>query len=208
MPREVRSIKPCNARLTSIVPPANNDIKRWLEEQTASHNLEFRWLLAHADDGVIWGRVDDRTLKLSSDVSNVSPPIRSETLQTARLFGANAELLLWRDGDNAWHARLIEDYVQTESITYPEAIDEHHILWGTDPKSRVDDFTLMRDGVEGLAHIVPIPVTGNYDIHNRPLRLHVRHYLHVSESEVDKGFVCIHTSRLVGLVDGSKEKQP
>lgn len=205
MPREVRSIKPCNAKLTSLVPPADNDIKRWLEEQTASHNLEFKWLLAHADDGVIWGRIDDRTLQLSSDVSHVSPPLRNETLQTARLFGANAELLLWRDGDNAWQARLIEDNIQIKGTTYHEAIDEHHILWGTNPKRLDNDFSLMCDGVEGLAHVVPIPVAGNYDIHNRPLRLHVRHYLHVSESEDDKGFVCIHTSRLVDL---SVEKQP
>lgn len=201
MPREVRSIKPCNARLTSIVPPADNDIKRWLEEQTALRDLKFKWFLAHADDGVIWGHVDNETLQLSSDVSDASPPLRSETLQTARLFGVNAELLLWRDGDNAWYARLIEDNGQSNDITYQEGIDEQHILWGTDPEPLAHDFTLICDGVEGLAHAVPIPVTGRYGIHNRPLRLHVRHYL----LEDDIGFVRVHTSRLVDLF---VEKQP
>ncbi|MBS3966902.1 MAG: TIGR03984 family CRISPR-associated protein [Truepera sp.] len=201
MPREVRTIKPCNARLTSIAPPADDDIKRWLEEQTASHNLEFKWLLAHADDGVIWGRIDDQTLQLSSEVSDISPPLRSETLQAARIFRASAELLLWRDGDNAWHARLIEDDVPTEDTTYQEVIDEHHILWGTDAKALAHDFTLMRDGVEGLAHAVPRSVKGTFDERSRPLRLHVRHYLRKD----DMGFVRIHTSRLVDL---SVEKQP
>lgn len=194
-----RTIKPCNARLMSITLPPDSDIKGWLETQATLHNL--RWLLAHADDGVIWGRIDGETLKLSGEMSDISPSLRSETLQTARLFGAKAELLLWRDGDNAWHARLIEDDVQVEDITYQEVIDEHHILWGTTAKQLDNNFTLMCDGVEGLAHAVPIPVTGVYGIHNRPLRLHLRHYLR----EDDMGFIRIHTSRLVDVL---MEKQP
>ena len=35
----------------------------------------------------------------------VSPKLRAKTLQQARLFGSDAEVLLWRDGDGAWMAR-------------------------------------------------------------------------------------------------------
>lgn len=195
MPREVRSITQCNAKLTSLAPSAASDLKSWLEEQAATYSL--KWLLAHADDGVIWGRVDDKALKLSSDVSpKISPPLRNETLQMARLFGVDAELLLWRDGDNAWRARLIKDNVPTKGATYQEAIDERYILWGTEPEDVGGSFTLIRDGVEGLVHVLPIQVAGKYDIHNRPLRLHVRHYL----TEDELGFVRIATSRLVDLL--------
>jgi hypothetical protein len=35
----------------------DHDLKQWLIKQASESNL--RYLLAHADDGVIWGRFDD-----------------------------------------------------------------------------------------------------------------------------------------------------
>jgi CRISPR-associated protein (TIGR03984 family) len=177
------------------------NLRDWLQGQAAAHN--FRWLLAHADDGVIWGRVEANGLLITSHDAaqghtgsqDFCPPLRTETLQQVRLFAEEAELLLWRDGDNIWHARLIRQPVAGETPTFAEAIDEPHILWGTDPQPQDNGFTLMSDGAQGLRHTVPLEVTGQFNEPTRPLRLWVRHYL----AEDDSGFNQIVASRLVDL---------
>lgn len=189
-----------HALLEPVPTDGLDDVRGWLEAQAAEYNLKC--LLAHADDGVIWGRVnDDKTLVTSdSAFSQVSPPLRLETLQTARLFSKEAELLLWRDGDNKWHARLIKDAAKPEEALWRDSLDEPHILWGTDPGSSVDNFTLMSDGAQGLCHAVPLvvnPPVGKkgFDEQSRPLRLWVRHYV----QEDDNGFLRIVASRLTKL---------
>jgi len=168
-----------------------SDVKVWLQKQAVQHNL--RWLLAHADDGVIWGELRDGQLVTSdSVVPEVSPPLRAETLQQARSFAIHAELLLWRDGDNRWDARLIRDAAEGEDYAFTDAIDEPQILWGTDPQPLVNGFTLMSDGAQGLRHAIPLDVRGKFDESSRPLRLWVRHYLQDDES----GFTRIVASRL------------
>lgn len=67
----------------------------WLTEQAQHHGLHF--LLAHADDGVIWGRVDNDGLHTSHRIAAQSPQLRAVTLQQCRLFGPAGELLVWRD---------------------------------------------------------------------------------------------------------------
>jgi CRISPR-associated protein (TIGR03984 family) len=171
-----------------------SDLRVWLESQAKAHSL--KWLLAHADDGVIWGLVDNGKLITSDAVlPDVSPPLRAETLQQARLFSESGELLLWRNGDKRWHARLIREIQDSDKSDWDEAIDEPQILWGTDAQPLNDGFTLMSDGSQGLRHAVPIPVNGNYNGQTRPLRLWVRHYL----KDDDNGFTRIIASRLVKL---------
>lgn len=85
-----------------------NDPIRWLSQRMQIHKLNY--LLAHADDGVIWGRLDDERLNTSHDAApEHAPPLRTETLQTARIFGPDGELLIWRDEMGAWTARLISE---------------------------------------------------------------------------------------------------
>ncbi|MBI3950567.1 MAG: TIGR03984 family CRISPR-associated protein [Acidobacteria bacterium] len=176
------------------------DVKDWLQTQAAQYKL--KWVLAHADDGVIWGKVDNGQLITSDAVaSQVSPPLRLETLQTARLFALHAELLVWRDGDNQWHARLIRDAKNGEKVIWEGAVDESQVLWGTDTQSLAHGFTLMTDGAQGLRHAVPLEAKGKFDEQSRPLRLWVRHYL----DEDDNGFARIVASRLFDLrMEGAK----
>lgn len=190
-----REIKPSPAVVEPIAVGDIDDIRAWLQTQANRHRLQ--WLLAHADDGVIWGRIAENGQLITADnvAPEVSPPLRSETLQQMRLFGEDGELLLWRDGDNEWHARLIRQPVDGEPPTFTEAIDELQILWGTDPNPLDSAFTLMSDGAQGLRHAVPLVVSGKYSEENRPLRLWVRHYLKYDEN----GFTRIIASRLVGL---------
>lgn len=199
-----REIKPHLAFVElSTEPLAVDDIsevKDWLQTQAIAYGLQ--WLLAHADDGVIWGKMINEKLVTSYEAAQrdakakeVCPPLRLATLQQARLFSRSAELLLWRDGDNTWHARLLRDAKADETQTFTDAFDEPQILWGTDPQSLEQGFTLMIDGTQGSRHIVPLSIEGNYNEQTRPLRLLVRHYI----SEDETGFARVVASRLVEL---------
>jgi CRISPR-associated protein (TIGR03984 family) len=196
-PREIKS-HPALVEPVSIARIGN--VRDWLQTQAAQHKL--KWLLAHADDGVIWGRVDDGKVvtsheagQASAEARRVCPELRNQTLQQARLFSEAAELLLWRDGDNQWHARLIRDAdtQQGEQSNWDDAIDEAQILWGTDPTPLTDGFTMMSDGEQGLRHAVPLKIEKKFNEETRPLRLHVRHYL------TRGGIACIEASRLLKL---------
>src|SRR5690606_1647112 len=84
-------------------------------------------LLVHADDGVIWGYVDQGKLILSNDAnSRVSPELRLDTLQHLWLFDASSQLHLWTSGKD-WQARRVTE-IKADNCA---AFDENHLLWGT-----------------------------------------------------------------------------
>ena len=168
---------------------------RWLFQQMRTHNLNY--LLAHADDGVIWGRLDGEELITSHDVApENSPPLRIATLQTARIFGRTGELLVWHNEAGAWTGRLIAEAAQDSPPEWTEAFDERQVLWGTNAEPRPRGFAVMREGSQGLVHVVPLPLSGKIDEQKRPVRLVVRHYVKAD----DHGFVRIDASRLVSLL--------
>jgi len=147
--------------------------------------------LVHADDGILWGLVQNGQYLWPSQ-STVQ--FRRETLQTMRLFNTNCELYLWRIGNGEFRLRsIIDDQPDEQPIDY---FDEDQILWGTHPDALDQTFTRMADGAEGLQHIVPIPVKQRKN-GERPLRLTVRHYLHSDAN----GLTRIAYSRLVNLFE-------
>jgi len=169
----------------------------WLVSQAQDHSLIT--MLAHADDGVIWGRVEQGQLITSRDAfpdQDVSSVLRSLTLRQLRLFGPNAELLLWR-ADGGWRSRLIVDGVG-EMVGF---FDEWQILWGTRREAVRDGFTLVADGALGHNHAPPVEIGEDLfasDENRRPVRLQVRHYL---ETNPDSGLLRVALSRLVGVTD-------
>lgn len=193
-----RVIKHVRATLEKIDAQGLSQIHDWLTQQAKQHGL--RWLLAQADDGVIWGKLDDSDrLVTSHDAAQgnpqaeaICPPLRDQTLQQARLFGENAELLLWRNGDGMMRARLIRDLSDGEESAmdqWEEAIDEVHLLWGMGkpPVPLTKGFSLWTHGAEGLRHAVPVTAG------EKPPELQVRHYL----ARADHAY--IEYSRLRGL---------
>ena len=183
----------------------------WLSRQMQAHKLKY--LLAHADDGVIWGRFDGQQLTTSHDVAPNSPPLQKKTLQTARVFAPAGELLIWRDEAGEWAARLIAEITETNTtdeqanhpstetsqsapkVEWTKAFDEYQILLGTNTKPPDRGFTLMSEGSQGLFHALPLNFTGQISEQVRPLRLVVRHYLKAD----DNGFLRVNASRLVDL---------
>ena len=158
----------------------------WLEEQAKVHG--YQYCLAHAYDGVIWGRFDtDNHLHLSTGLfPGISATLNPDTLQEARLFGEAGELLLWKSGDG-FAARQIADGV---TVPQPEdGYEEKNWLWGTAEQDK-DGFTLMREGAEGLLHALPLKLKKG-----QRAALRLRHYFVYDEL----GQASIILSRLVNL---------
>ncbi len=176
-----------------IAPPDTDaDLGNWLEAQAKEHNL--CWLLAHADDGVIWGvwRESECLLALAHTAfPHHSPPLRWPTLQHCRLFGPAGELLLW-PGDQGWHAILRRDDMSEGSEQ--DYLEEEHLLWGDNAVECKEGFCLVREGARTILHALPLSTTPTK--HQRA-RLRVRHYL---ATDAETGMVRIAASRLVDLI--------
>ena len=176
-----------------IINEQDNTLYDWLHAKVKQYQLQY--LLAHADDGVIWGefRGDDCKLTTSAD-ENVFPQLaklRICTFQQCRIFGKNAEVMLWKVGQN-WKARSIED----GHLSQNDYISEAQILWGTQSEGQPkEDFTFVSDGSQGLKHAVPLTGITFKGKDSRPLRLKVRHYIDYDENGVAR----IYLSRLVNL---------
>lgn len=167
----------------------NASLYAWLQDK--AHEKHLTYLLAHADDGVIWGEFRGNDYKLvTSDVFPQLAKFRLSTLQQCRIFGEKAEVMLWKVGQN-WKARSIED----GHLSDQNYIPEKQILWGTQKEDEKTEFTLVSDGSQGLKHAVPLTGITFKGKDSRPLRLQVRHYIDYDESGVAR----IYLSRLVNL---------
>jgi len=173
----------------------------WLVEQ--ARNLKLHYLLAHADDGVIWGKFDDQyNLKLSGEVINaVQVELRAETLQQARIFDKHGELLIWKIA-NGFSARSVIDAENAE----PDCMDENLILWGTKAE-RHGVFSLLIEGEQGLLHAPPAAVDKG-----KRLALIVRHYIGYDDENSDdalqkEGQAYVILSRLVDFTQVQGEKE-
>lgn len=196
---KIRELQPGAFSVIPIVVPETDPVA-WLTEQAGAHGLTT--LLAHADDGVIWGQLQDGVLVTSDAIfgASVSPPLSWTTLQQARLFGSQAELLVWRMNVQ-FQARLVQDVSSGSGEYY----DEFQMLWGTQHKGSRQGFTLVADGKQGHQHALPLSLTAEVfkGGQHRPLRLQVRHYLQVTEA----GLLQVALSRLVTLNAGMAQKE-
>lgn len=182
----------------SVEFATSDDLKQWLFKQGDTHKSLY--LLAHAEDGVMWGRFDQgRLITAEQAFPNLDlPKLRLTTLQRCWIFGETGEVLLWRS-HNIWKYR----FVGNPDCDY---ISEAQMLWGTHKARKKDGteieesqgFTLVEDGSEGLRHAVPlvnIPFSCDRSNLVRPLRLKVHHYVDYDENGVAR----IYLSRLVNL---------
>src|SRR4051794_34320037 len=89
---------------TSIKVDTTMSLHSWLGVQTTAHEVNFQWLLLHAETGVVWGERRGDELALSAPAATLS----WNALQQARLFGSAGELFVWQ-GPQGARARLIHD---------------------------------------------------------------------------------------------------
>jgi CRISPR-associated protein (TIGR03984 family) len=186
MSRKIETITSRFAEPEKITDPK----AAWTEQAQSG---KYQYLLAHAEDGVIWGKLEDGRFLLSSDAyPEVSPKLRVDTLRELRLFGKEAEWLLWRT-ESGWQARLILDG-EGAPVEY---FDESSILWGTDAIGQAHaPFSLVTEADTGIRHAPPMEFHGRHS-----MRLVVRHYLGYDE----QNSVFIKSSRLVNLENGGKQ---
>jgi CRISPR-associated protein (TIGR03984 family) len=167
-------------KITAVetIVPVDGDVVALLK----AHGARFRFLLAHCDGGVVWGRVENGALILSPGGEAL---LTAAMLQEARLFGEAGELHVWRVGDAAFRACELRDDVAAtqEECAYAQAFDESQVLWG-DHCVRVDNgFSLMADGAQGLRHWAPVTLS-DAKKGGRRLRLRVRSYVACGDDSV------------------------
>lgn len=165
--------------------------------------LPLDWALAHCDDGVTWGRydADAKVWRLGNQVaSDSSPPIRQDWLQELRLFGVQAEVLIWRSEDGL-RGRVLRDGEAQASGNTSNPLrpsDEARIVRGRMVRRALDhDFTHVAD-ITGAEQVLPLKVTQE-QLQQGSVRLVVRHYF---EQDPETGTVRVVATRLVRLVAG------
>jgi CRISPR-associated protein (TIGR03984 family) len=186
-----------------ILPaPTDDNIREWLMEQTQIiDDEEFTYLLAFADDGVIWGRVDGNTLVIAHEASQKEDKknyaqLRGKTLQQAHLFGEYAEVRIFRDEMGKWQALLITNE--------GEVITESQILWG-DKRAEKDQpvspkFTKLLAERKGIPPQI-LPIEREKYAEGKYVRLEVHHMVDFNED----GEAYIKLSRLAGISFGEKK---
>ena len=101
MKRQIKS----TLRTTIVYRMAElSDLRAWLIERAFADKL---LLLAHSEDGVIWGRLEAGRITTAHDVfpKHRLADLEPGSLHTCRLFGESGELLVWRTRQG-WAARL------------------------------------------------------------------------------------------------------
>lgn len=171
---------------------------------TPPRSTSSAWLLAHCDDGVTWGRRQptQNSWWLGSTIfPDLCPRIDAINLVELRLFGADEELLLWRDDSRIRGRWLIDTAPQHAAPDRPH--EEDRVLVGTKLKDVRQDFSRVADG-QGREQAVPIPCAhGDFDEKQPrwPLRLTVKHYF---ETDPGTGVVRVAASRLVNVKKGAQ----
>lgn len=185
-----RKIASGPSRVVALALEEAHDLRATLESLAAQQGLT--WLLAHCEDGAIWGVMKGGRLALSSEAfPQGGLSLRWEALIQARLFGAVGEVLVWR-GPAGWAARLRDDTAGDPV----EHIDETQLLWGTasdDPRRTAAPFQELVEGRQGIRHAPP--VAGKLRGEERA-RLLVRHYLAEDKAT---GVARVVDSRLVAV---------
>lgn len=162
----------------------------------------YRWLLAHSDAGVTWGRLDGGRWTLSSSLfPRISPPLRASAIQQVRFFGPTAEALIWRTAQGP-RGRVLADDGDLAADNPLRPADGRQVLIGDRLlDGPVEGFSLIGDG-DGSRHAVPLALGADaFAVDGGrarwwPARLALRSYF---EQDAETGAVRVAVSRLVDL---------
>ena len=172
---------------TSFADAPGTWLTQWAQQLASAD--ETVYVLIHADDGVLWGKIIDATV-VTAPADPWVPTLRTKTVQQCRVFGSRGELFIWREAEDRWHGRVLIE----EAANYC-TIEEEQVLWGEMAKASTSSFTPLFEEGEGMHQVVPLIVTQAQVHAQHRVFLSVRHYL----SEDDDGQSRIVYSRLNGL---------
>lgn len=177
---------------TSLSAPENDQgVVAWLDSLAKDH----LFLLAFADDGVVWGKAENGKWATSFDAFGAPfAQLRGQTIQEAFAFGESDQIHLYRSGET-WQARKVTDT--------GEWIVESQLLWGDEIQGEPSQgFTHLFDKVQqSMNHALPLSITIE-DLKTKAPRLTIHHFI---ETDENTGEARIFLSRLVKLELGSRD---
>lgn len=202
----------------TLEPLDHDAVTRAIAEATgaAPATPSYRWLLAHCDSGVVWGRREgERWLLSGAAFPDTSPPLDTRSIQQLRLFGPRSELLVWRtrrDPEPQFRGRALSD---VDAPREHRPLSDRIILIGDRLLATSGGFSLVGDAT-GSRHAVPFLCRDEDFVDasgakRSPLRLRVRHYLAEvparAAGEESSGALRIAATRLCGIVLHDQEVQ-
>ena len=174
------------------------DILEWLRDNHRPQGLkdDFEWALIHCSDGVSWGYFKDGWHLGCHAFPGYSPHIVEYNLMELRIFGARAEILIWRN-EGVMAGRLLRDIDTGNEDPLLKPADETRVLVGDrlldgpkDGFSRVGSAAVQEQ-------VVPLACSkDDFRAGRWPLRLKVRHYF---EQDNKSGALRVGATRLVDL---------
>lgn len=187
------------ARIEDVPPASCAQLVRDLGDGVAPSlsAAGVRWLLAYCHDGVVWGRRNSQgSWSLSTDAfPDISPRIAIENLVELRLFGPEAEILVWRV-ERGYRGRVLSDAEgPLQGPEFARPLDREALILGDRVLKSNGRFTLLGDA-SGRRHAIACEVDEE-DVRARRISLAIRDYLSVDDTT---GTVRISASRLVDLV--------
>lgn len=180
----------------SIEPVESDRCKKfieWVRGQEARSEDGFRWLLAHCDDGVVWGKYEGGW-RFGSDYFDICPRVSETNLIEMRVFGDDRELLIWRT-EEGLKGRLLKDKAPLPKDAPTRWDDEKRILAGNKFIASRGGFTRIGTS-SGAEQVVPLELSRT----DNTCYLKVRNYF---EQDSETGAVRVAVTRLISL---EKEK--
>lgn len=166
---------------------------QWRSQQ--SRPVAEHFVLAHANDGVIWGRLFDDGLRVAErHAGDPWPELRWSTLLDLRAFGPAGEVRLWRGREGSLRGYSIEDWELDESlVNYSHSIDREYLLLGkrTEALAPTGLFERRR-GRGGEQHAAPSGFT----------KMSIRH---LYQRDVNSGLLRESDQRWRGLIADSAD---
>ncbi len=186
--------------ITSLKENSCLEIVKWVKGHERPQEMKdnFKWVLIHCTDGVIWGYYDKVWYISSSSQAfqERCPQFVEDNLVELRIFGRDTEILIWRN-EGTIAGRLLRD-VDTESIdSFLRPAEEDRILLGDRLLEGPRNGFSCVGTATGQEQVVPVECSHeDFEEGQWPLRLKVRHYF---EQDEKTGIVRVAASRLVEL---------
>lgn len=143
------------------------------------------WLLGHAFDGVLWGKLQGEVIEVAHDHGLVGAALDSDTLLDLRVFSQDAELRVWRAEAGLQACRVTEGSGAGETRGFDAWVDLSYDLLGSGHGRPVNGIT-QRLGRGGQRHAPPSMAD----------RLRARHYF---DRDATTGLLRQAAHRLLGL---------
>lgn len=148
------------------------------------------WLLGHAMNGLVWGRIEAGKVILANDAdASWGAKLKRMTLLDLRVFNIDAELRIWRM-DRRLHGCMVSESTQNgRCLTYEE--DQILIAGNRKGCQTVNglSFSLI-EGPAGQHQAIPV----NWDGRGQTYRLWVRHYIPLQS---ENGMLRVTDTRLL-----------